>query len=77
MITPLREKRFFAEMSMYELGRITGLTPPRISLIERGYKAPREDEIQKIAKALMCDASEIFPTKDEIKPVASMAEKKS
>jgi len=60
MISPLREKRFFKEMSIYDLSVKTGINPARISLMERGYKTPTEEEKKKIAKALGCEVPEIF-----------------
>ena len=65
MLSPLRTKRFFNEMSIYDLGKITGIDPARISLIERDYKVPREDEKEKIAQALGCEVEEIFPRVEE------------
>ena len=64
MISPLREKRFFAEVSIYELGLKTGIQPSKISLIERGYKAPSPDEKKKLAIALGCETTEIFPAEE-------------
>jgi transcriptional regulator with XRE-family HTH domain len=61
MISPLRKKRFFDELSIYDLSQKTDIDPAKISLIERGYKIPREDEKMKIAKALGCKVSEVFP----------------
>jgi len=61
MISPLREKRFFGELTIYDLSKRTGIDPARISLMERGYKIPREDEKKKIAKVLSCKAIDIFP----------------
>lgn len=66
MISPLRRKRFFGELSIYALGQKTGIDPARISLIERGYKIPREDEKEKIAQALDCQVEEIFPQMEAI-----------
>ncbi len=60
-ISKLREKRFYSQLSIHELGRMTGIDPSKISLIERGYKIPREDEIEKFANALDCLACELFP----------------
>jgi transcriptional regulator with XRE-family HTH domain len=62
MISPLRAKRFFAQMSIYDLSVKTGIDPARISLIEREYKTPRDDEKERLAKALGCGVGEIFPT---------------
>ena len=61
MISSLRERRFFGELSIYDLSQKTGIDPAKISLIERGYKTPREDEKKKIAKALNCKVTDIFP----------------
>ena len=61
MISPLRQKRFFEELSIYDLGQKTGIDPAKISLIERGYKVPRKDEKEIIAEALNCEISDIFP----------------
>ena len=63
MISSLRERRFFGELSIYDLSQKTGIDPAKISLIERGYKTPREDEKKKIAKALNCKVTDIFPNK--------------
>ena len=61
MISPLRAKRFFAELSIYDLEQKTGIDPARISLLERGYKHAREDEKRRIAEALGCKIAEVFP----------------
>ena len=62
MISALRQKRFFAQKTIYAVGQLTGIDPARISLIERGYKVPREDEKQKLAEVLECSVEEIFPS---------------
>ena len=61
MLSPLRQKRLFQELTIYDLERRTGLNTAKISLIERGYKNPRNDEKLKFAKALKCQVAEIFP----------------
>lgn len=61
MISALRRKRFFCELSIYDLSKKTGIDPARISLIERGYKAPKEGEKKKIAKVLGCKVKDVFP----------------
>ena len=65
MISPLRIKRFLSELTLYDLGLRTGVDPARLSLIERGYKIPRPDEKARLANALGCASSEIFPDQDE------------
>ena len=64
MISPLRQKRFFGELSIYDLSQKTGIHPPKISLIERGYVMPREDEKKRIARALGCKVTDIFPAEE-------------
>lgn len=64
MISPMREKRFFAQISIYDLAIKTGIDPGRISLIERGYKIPRKDEKEAIVRALNCDVQDIFPSEN-------------
>jgi transcriptional regulator with XRE-family HTH domain len=64
MISPLRQKRFFLEITIYDLALRTGIDPARISLLERNYKTPRDEEREKLAAALNCDPSEIFPLAD-------------
>ena len=57
----LREARFYKGFSQNILALKTGIAQPKISLIERGYVNPREDEKEKIAKALGCRPGDIFP----------------
>ena len=61
MLSPIRQKRIFQELTIYDLERMTGLNTAKISLIERGYKSPRNDEKLKLAKALNCKVEDIFP----------------
>jgi len=61
MITPMKRKRFFQEISLWELSRQVDIQPTRLSLIERGFKQPHPDEMQKIAEALKCSPQELFP----------------
>lgn len=61
MVSPLRMKRLVAELTIYDVSAKTGIDPARISLIERGYKAPREDEKKKFSLALGIGVGEIFP----------------
>ena len=51
MISSLRQRRFFAEMSIHELGKRTGIDPAKISLIERGYKKARDEEKNRLETA--------------------------
>ena len=61
MISCMREKRFYLQMSIYDLALKTGIDPARISLIERGYKVPRDYEKKKIACVLGTNVDDVFP----------------
>ena len=61
MLSPLRKQRLFQELSIYDIERRTGIDVAKISLIERGYRNPRDDEKKKLARALKCKVEEIFP----------------
>ncbi|MBU4427426.1 MAG: helix-turn-helix transcriptional regulator [Desulfobacterales bacterium] len=61
MLSPLRQKRLFQELTIYDLERRTGLNAAKISLIERGYRNPRNEEKLKLAKVLNCEVEDIFP----------------
>ena len=56
----LREVRFFKGLNQYDIALKTGIPQSKISLIERGYLKPKNDEKEKIAKALGCQAVDIF-----------------
>lgn len=64
MITPMREKRFYSQLSIYQLGQRTGIDPAKISLIERGFKIPRQDEKERLANALNCTVNDLFPMEE-------------
>ena len=65
MLSPLRQKRLFQELTIYDMERRTGLNTAQISLIERGYRNPRDEEKLKLAKALKCRVQDIFPDNGE------------
>lgn len=58
----LREVRFFKGFNQWDISVKTGIPQSRISLIERGYVSPKEDEKKVIAKVLNCKVSDIFPS---------------
>lgn len=60
-MNPIKVKRFMMGLTQYDLCFETGISQPRISLIERGYVAPKELEKKKLAEALSCEIGEIFP----------------
>lgn len=57
----LKEARFFKGLNQWDISVKTGIPQSKLSLIERGYIEPREDEKRKIAKVLGCKVAEIFP----------------
>ena len=61
MLSPLRKKRLLEELSIYDIERRTGIDVAKISLVERGYRNPRDEEKLKLAKALKCRVEDIFP----------------
>ena len=48
----LREGRFKKRLSQWDLKLKTGINQTKISLIERGYVSPTQEEKVKLAKAL-------------------------
>jgi len=57
----LREARFFKGLNQWDISVKTGIPQSKLSLIERGYIDPKEDEKKRIAKALGCRIEDIFP----------------
>ena len=50
----LKEARFKKGLTQWDLKTRTGIHQTKISLIERGYVVPRDDERLRLAKALHC-----------------------
>jgi transcriptional regulator with XRE-family HTH domain len=61
MANRLYETRVLQRISQYVLALKTGIPQPRISIIQNSLVTPREDEKNKIAKALGVKAEDIFP----------------
>jgi len=55
----LREARFKARLTQFDLRIRTGIHQSKISYIERGYITPRPDEKKALATALGIDEREI------------------
>ena len=55
----LREARFKKGLTQWDLRLRTGIHQTKISLIERGYVVPRDDEKLKLANALHCRESDL------------------
>jgi len=60
MVSRIRLERIKKEITQIDLWMKTGIPQWRISLIERGIM-PKLDEKEKIAKALSCKVTDIFP----------------
>jgi transcriptional regulator with XRE-family HTH domain len=56
----LRETRVVRRVTQFQLRLITGIHQSKLSMIENGLIEPREDERQKIAKALHVKLEEIW-----------------
>jgi len=59
----LRETRVVKRVSQFQLKLATGIHQSKISMIENGLIDPREDEKEKLAKALGVAVKEIFREK--------------
>lgn len=55
----LTEARFHKKITQWDLRLRTGINQTKISLIERGYVFPRDEEKQKLAKALGMSVDQI------------------
>lgn len=63
MVSQLRAKRVLSGLTLYDVWIVSGIDPPRLSLIERGFKRLKPEEIPKLAKALRCNPDDITPAK--------------
>ncbi len=61
MSNKLYERRVLRRVSQYVIALKTGIQQSKISLIENFLVTPREEEKQKIAKALNLTVKDIFP----------------
>ena len=69
----IRELRTAAGISCSELGRITGIDPSLMSRYELGKTHVPAHALQRIAKALKCDVSEL--TLEPLEPIKAPAKK--
>ena len=61
----LREARFKKRYNQWDVSLKTGIPQSKVSLIERGYVNPNEDEKKRLARALDCQIEEMFPVVEE------------
>ena len=57
----LRETRVVKKISQFQLRVLTGIHQSKISMIENGLIQPRDDEREKLARALGARVEELFP----------------
>jgi len=61
----LRKIRFELGMRQWDLSLISGISQSKLSLIERGYIVPSDEDKRRICEALNLDRDEIYwPNKE-------------
>ena len=58
-ISPLRFQRIIRGLTLYDVMEATGIQAVKLSLIERGYKEPRHEELLKLAEVFGCQIGEL------------------
>ncbi|WP_347343622.1 helix-turn-helix domain-containing protein [Jatrophihabitans telluris] len=56
----IREQREQAQVSLRQLAKLTGVSNPYISQIERGLRRPSAEILQQIAKGLRISAEQLY-----------------
>jgi transcriptional regulator with XRE-family HTH domain len=56
----IRQQRELAEMSMRQFAQVAGISNPYLSQIERGLRAPSQQVLEGIAKALSLSADALY-----------------
>ena len=56
----IREQREQAQVSVRQLARLTGVSNPYLSQIERGLRRPSAEILQQIAKGLRISAEQLY-----------------
>jgi transcriptional regulator with XRE-family HTH domain len=56
----IRRQRELHELSMRELARLSGISNPYLSQIERGLRAPSERVVESIARSLQTSADALY-----------------
>jgi len=64
----IRQQRELAEISMRQFAEIAGISNPYLSQIERGLRAPSEQVVDGIAKALRVSADALYEQAGMAKP---------
>lgn len=48
----LKKKRLLSELTQCDIEKLTGISQARLSLIERGYRKPNPEELEKLSEVL-------------------------
>jgi transcriptional regulator with XRE-family HTH domain len=56
----IRQQRELAEMSMRQFAEVAGISNPYLSQIERGLRAPSQQVLEAIAKALSVSSDALY-----------------
>jgi transcriptional regulator with XRE-family HTH domain len=56
----IREQRTSAELSIRELARVTGVSNPYLSQVERGIRQPSAQTLSRVADALRISAEQLY-----------------
>jgi transcriptional regulator with XRE-family HTH domain len=56
----IREQRTNAELSIRELARVTGVSNPYLSQVERGIRQPSAQTLSRVADALRISAEQLY-----------------
>ena len=65
LMNRLREVRVVKRVTQFQLRLDTGIHQSKISLIENNLMEPRDDEKEKLSRALDANAEEIFPVQNQ------------
>ena len=56
----IRSQRELAQVSLRQLARVTGVSNPYLSQIERGLRKPSAEVLQQLARALRVSAEQLY-----------------
>ena len=70
----IRRQRELAEMSMRQFAELAGISNPYLSQIERGLRAPSEQVLEGIARALKLSADALYEQAGVVPPGAEKPE---
>ena len=59
-MNPIKKRRLELELSQYEVERLSGISQAKLSLIERGYRRPKPEELQRLSTILKIQPQEMI-----------------